>query len=33
MNLLEMIDDGVNIKPTGANHKMCIRDSPGAPRR
>lgn len=28
MNLLEMIDDGVNIKPTGANHKIVIDGKP-----
>lgn len=28
MNLLEMIGDGVNIKPTGANHKIVIDGKP-----
>lgn len=28
MNLFEMIDDGVNIKPTGANHKIVIDGKP-----
>lgn len=28
MNLLEMISDGVNIKPTGANHKIVIDGKP-----
>ena len=28
MNLLEMIGDGVNIKPTGANHQIVIDGKP-----